>query len=144
VGAFTATAKGISPLMVKDGVLLMEDGKPLVLEWTAPTMSGTKVHVELDISHHGGTKGKIECLADDNGRLEVAADLVTRLKALGVAGWPIAEMTRQSKGTSQQVKVDLLLESKFVKDITIPGLTSCSDDDSCPTGQTCQLDLTCK
>jgi hypothetical protein len=107
-------------------------------------MSGTKVHVELDISHHGGTKGKIECVADDNGRLEIAAELVTRLKALGIAGWPIAELTRQAKGTSPDVKVDLLLESKFVKDITIPGLVSCSDHPDCPTGQTCQVDMTCK
>lgn len=145
VEAFTVSAKGISPLQVLGDSLVLADGKSLEVKWTAPgDPSLSKVHAMVDISHHGGTKGKIECEGADDGSLEIAAALVDQLKALGVSGYPKIDVTRKSMGTNPEVKVDFILESKVTKSLSIPGLISCSGDEECPNGQTCQADMQCK
>ena len=146
VGAFKVTAAGISLLNVLNDTITLADGKPISLKWTAPAKAGVSVvSVFVDISHHGGSKGKIECEAPDNGSLEIAASLVDKLKAFGVSGYPKIEITRKAKGTNADVKVDLVLESLVSKELQIPGLISCDGVNTlCPTGMTCQQDLQCK
>lgn len=143
--AFDAATKCIAPLVVKEGEVKLESGKPLVVEWTPPTQAGSKVQVDVNITNHGSHMGKIACETDDNGRLEIAAALVDALKDLGVTGFPTVELTRYNKGTSSTVKVDLIIEQKIIKELTIPGFTSCATNEQCPTGQTCDTDnLICK
>ncbi|MDB5051940.1 MAG: putative secreted protein [Fibrobacteres bacterium] len=143
--AFTVSAVGISPLEVLTDSLTLADGKPISLEWTPPKSAGaTVISVAVDISHHGGIKGKIECEGPDDGKLEIAAALVDQLKALGVSGYPNIGISRKATSTNAAVHVDLVLESGITKALIIPGLISCEDNDGCPDGQTCQKDLQCK
>ena len=143
--AFDAATKCIAPLVVKEGEVKLESGKPLVVEWTPPAQAGSKVQVDVNITNHGSHMGKIACDTADNGRLEIAAGLVDALKELGVTGFPTVELTRYNKGTSSKVDVDLVIEQKVIKELTIPGFTSCAVDEQCPTGQTCDTDnLICK
>ena len=88
----------------------------------------------------------IECDADDTGSLEIAAPLVTELINLGVAGFPTIIVTRKSVGstTIAQGRVDLIVSSDVEHEVQVSGVTSCTDDMDCPSGQTCQSDLTCK
>jgi hypothetical protein len=145
VGAFKVTSAGIGLLSLLNDTITLADGKPITLKWTAPAKAGASVvSVFVDISHHGGSKGKIECEGPDNGSLEIAAGLVDQLKALGVSGFPKIEITRKSTGTNADVKVDLVLESLVSKELQIPGLISCGSTDDCPDGKTCQADLQCK
>lgn len=145
VGAFSVSAPGITPLKVLNDTITLLDGKPINLEWTAPgNPAASTISVKVDISHHGGSKGKIECEGPDTGRLEISASLVDQLKALGVSGFPEIEITRKSAGTNPVVHVDLILESMVSKFLSIPGLISCNPGDECPAGQTCQQDLQCK
>lgn len=144
-GPFTVTAQGIPPLKVLNDSIVLTDGKAITLQWTPPTKAvGTKVSAVFDISHHGGTKGKLECEGADNGSMEIAGDLLDKLKALGMAGFPKVDVIRKGVGTHAVAKVDIVLESKVSKELSIPGLISCSGDEECPTGQTCQADLRCK
>jgi len=143
----TATAKGISPLVLESAPLQLETGKSATLTWTAPKQSGlARIKVKLDISHHGGTKGKIECDTDDSGSLELTATLLDQLQALGVAGFPTVAVTRETSGSApaEVGKVDLVINSRVEQEVVIPGLVSCNDDSDCPSGQTCQTDLRCK
>ena len=146
--AFSITAKGISSLHLLNDTLTLADGKAVSLKWTAPAdPSLSTISVMVDISHHGGTKGKIECEGPDNGTMEIAAGLVDELKALGVSGFPKLEMARRAVGTSASVEAKVILESQVTMPLNIPGLISCtpgSEDEKCPDGLTCQPDLQCK
>jgi hypothetical protein len=146
VPAFELSAKGIAPLELTSTSFPLRKGMPLALAWKAPGQSVGRIEVKLDISHHGGTKGKIECQADDSGSLEVASALVSKLLDLGVAGFPTVTVTRVSRGSTQTSagRVELQVVSDLERAVDIEGLQSCVDTSECTGGKTCQADLTCK
>lgn len=146
-GAFSAHAKGIAPLVVPEAQITIEKDKPLTLTWTAKGASAdSTIHVHLDISHHGGTKGQIECDTADTGSLTIGASLVTQLVNLGVAGFPTVRLTRSSVGSTKISlgTIEMRAEHNVERAIVVPGHVSCTEDEQCPTGQTCQTDLQCK
>jgi hypothetical protein len=146
-GAFTVQSRGISPLALTNASIALEDGKPITLTWTPPGQADlTSIHVKLDISHHGGTKGVIECEGGDTGSLELSAAILKELASLGVAGFPTIVVARRAVGstTISPGRVELVVASDVERAVQIPGLTSCTEDSQCPNGQTCQQDLTCK
>lgn len=145
--AFSVSSRGIAPLTLLDSTLTLQQNQALDVHWSAagqPSLS--TVHVKLDISHHGGTKGMIECDAADTGTVQIAAPLVTQLLNLGVAGYPTIIVTRKAVGSTTIApgRVDLTVSSEVERAVVVPGLTSCTDNSECPTGKTCQTDLTCR
>jgi hypothetical protein len=145
--AFDITARGIPPLAVTTSQPALAQSTALQLAWTAPAdTAAATVEIKLDISHHGGTKGMIECEADDTGSLTIPAALVAELLDLGVAGYPTIVVTRASTGstTTAAGRVDLVVSSQVERAVLVDGLVSCTDDASCPDGQTCQPDLKCQ
>ena len=99
-GAFTLETKCIDVLAFP-GPLAIEDGEPLALTWSPPTKTGiSRIQLKMDISHHGGSRGKIECELEDNGSFEIPAPLVSKLVDLGVAGFPTVSLTRVAAGGS--------------------------------------------
>jgi hypothetical protein len=143
----TLEARGIAVLEVTTTSLVVESGKPLALAWKAASMpAATRIHVKLDISHHGGTKGMIECDADDSGSLEIPASMVSELVSLGVAGFPTILVARRAVGSSAIApgRVELVVTSDVEMAVDIPGVRSCTSDADCESGQTCQADLTCR
>jgi len=144
--AFNLSSKGIQPLALGSGELALKSGKPLALSWTKGAESSAKIHVKLDISHHGGSKGQIECDTADSGALSISAALISKLLSLGVAGFPTVIVTRHTVGSTviPAGRVELELSSSVEQAVTIDGLTSCTDTKNCPDGQVCQPDLTCK
>ncbi|MBX3156406.1 MAG: hypothetical protein KF773_10435 [Deltaproteobacteria bacterium] len=147
-GAFRLVARGVGELALRDAdTLALAQGAALSLAWTGATdPAASAVHVELDISHHGGSRGMIECEVADTGALAIDAALVDRLLALGVAGFPTIIVTRSSVGHTNAGAghVDLVVASKLEVPIAIPGLESCTEDSECTPPATCQPDLTCK
>lgn len=145
-GAFSVHAKAITPLVVPEADIPVEKDKPMTLTWTAKGAAGAStIHVHVDISHHGGTKGKIECDVPDSGSLTVGAPLMTQLVNLGVSGYPTVLISRRAAGSTKvgSGSVALDLDHGVERAIVVPGHTSCNDDTQCPTGQTCQTDLQC-
>lgn len=145
--AFDIATKGIEQLVITSATPDLKSGSPIDLAWTAPSKDvGATVHIKLDISHHGGTKGMIECDTADDGAYSISADLVTKLLALGVAGYPTIVLTRRVLGSTTIApgRVDLVLASPVERTVTVDGLVSCTADTDCPQGQTCQSDLSCK
>jgi hypothetical protein len=147
LSAFTITTHGIKALELTSSNLQLSSGNAVELKWpAAASASASSIHVKLDISHHGGSKGMIECDTDDSGSLTIASSLVSALLDRGYAGFPTIIVTRHDDGMAQlsQGIVKLSAWSQVEQAVTIPGLDSCSDASDCPSGQTCQSDLTCK
>jgi hypothetical protein len=145
VSAFTLSIKGISPLTLLNDTINMIDGQPINLRWTPPTVAGNSmIFVLIDVSYHGGTKAKIECNCDDNGSLTVPAALLDSLKTFGISGFPKLEISRRATSADTSAKAKIVLESKVVKILYIPGIINCNSDSGCPAGQTCAADQRCR
>jgi hypothetical protein len=143
--AFTLEANGIAPLIVTSSALAIAAGQALSLSWQpAADPASSTLHVELDISHHGGTKGMISCEATDDGSLSIDSALVDQLVDLGVAGFPTVILSRRAVGSTLITpgRIDLVIASDVELAIEVPGVVSCNMDEECPSG-TCQTDLTC-
>jgi hypothetical protein len=145
----TLVALGIAPLEFHG------DGQPvpfssdaaLLLEWTPPENSDrSEMLIEVDISHHGGAKGKINCAAADEGSLEISQTLVAGLIELGVAGFPTIHLMRRSAGYAniEPGRVALEIVSDLELPLAIPGLVSCTAPEDCGSNQTCGTDRTCQ
>jgi len=99
--------------------------------------------VKLDVSHHGGSKGEIDCDVADTGELEVAASLVTELLGLGLAGFPTINLNRVAEGAdAANPNVTLVLSSDVTRAVDT-GVVSCLDDNACAKGETCQKNGIC-
>jgi hypothetical protein len=146
LGAFALSAPGVAQLQLAADELALDPAADLVLEWTPPAGSASAIAVKLDISHHGGTKGILECEADDTGSLAIPASLVAGLIELGVAGFPSIVVSRRSTGSTVTAlgRIDLVVSSQVTRPVLVDGVVSCSEDAQCPDGQTCQPDLTCQ
>lgn len=153
---FDLAAPGVAPLTLAPADFELDVDKALELSWPAPSdPSRSRIRLKLDISHHGGTRGMIQCEAEDSGSLTLSAELVSELIGLGVAGFPTLLLTRVSTDTAgiPQGRVELTVSSKVEQPVTVAGVVSCNstsceaDDDGCipcPDGSTCQADLTCR
>lgn len=147
IGAFDLEGAGIAPLELTHGEVTLDAAADIALSWVAAGGSvDSEVHVKLDISHHGGTKGMIECVTADSGALDVPAALVSGLLDLGVAGFPTIIITRRATTsvTTSAGRVDLVVSSGIEEGVIVDGVVSCTDDSECTDGQTCQPDLTCQ
>jgi hypothetical protein len=139
--AFSITGKMVAPLAVTNPKILLESGKPFTLTWTPAGVPGiSTINVELDLSHHGGTKGQLICDSEDTGSLVIPAAILKQLIDLGVTGFPSVTVTRSNvnSATVGAGKVDLKIYADVALVAEMPNLISCSDDSQCPTGQTCQ------
>jgi hypothetical protein len=135
-------------MITADGVPFDRDQK-VTLEWVpgAATID-SHIVVAVDISHHGGQTGEIDCDTSDSGSLEIAARLVTQLLDLNYAGFPHLTIARTTTAGTHiaQGRVELRISSAHTLSIEIAGLTSCmqvGDATECPMGQVCLANHTC-
>ena len=140
------TATGIAPLTLSTETVALSDSTPVTLAWTAGNNQAARILVELDISHHGGTKGKIECDVADTGSLTIAGSLLGKLLDLGVAGFPSIKVSRvlTSSASVGAGEVSLRVYADVERQVQIPGVMSCSEPADCPVGKSCGSDLLCK
>jgi hypothetical protein len=146
--AFDLSTKGVDPLHVTSTDFELDTGKPFELTWdAAKDPKASQVYIKLDISHHGGIRGMIECTTDDTGSLTLSGDMMSELIGLGVAGYPSVVLMRQSIDTTQIEPglVRLEVSSRAERYVTIKGVESCTTDEDCPNGKTCRTtDSTCQ
>lgn len=141
---FTITAVGIAPLDVAVSSLTVSRTSAIDLTWTAAKSAvGSTVNVNINLSHHGGSKGYLEChTVPDAGSLTIAAALVSQLIDLGVAGFPTLRITRESVGYTQLAigRIALVISSEFARTISVEGFSSCESDADCIANQTCHAE----
>jgi hypothetical protein len=134
------TLSGPDPIPVKSGM-------PAKFAWAAPGQAGiSRIQIALEIAHHGGYKGEIDCDVPDTGSFEIPATLITALVNLGLAGYPTVAVTRVSTAASPgEPNVKLLVSSSLERAVDT-GVTSCGiGDATCPNGTSCDdASKTCK
>jgi len=143
---FGAEAPCIAPLIVSSTDFAVRRGQALQLDWEAPANADqTRMLVKLDVSHHGGKKGEIDCDLPDTGTFAIPASLVTALVDLGLAGFPTIVLTRIASASSpEQPAISFAISSGIEREVDT-GIASCTEDDQCPTDQTCNGDkLVCE
>jgi hypothetical protein len=127
--------------------ILVRAGQPVHLAWKAPGVSAiSRVEIELEISHHGGFAGQIDCSVADTGSFDIPAPLVTALVARGLAGFPTVKVARVARASAAgQPHVTLAVSSQVELDVDT-GVISCGTDEAppCPTGKSCQTNFTCQ
>ncbi len=139
---FTVGIKCITGLVLTSTVPIpVTKGQAMRIAWTPPGMTGiSRVQIELEISHHGGYKGQINCDVADTGTFDIPAPLVTGLVDLGVAGYPSVKVTRSSsKAPTNEPAATFSMPSLVEVEVDVAGFISCGGATSpaCPVGTTC-------
>jgi hypothetical protein len=141
---FSLQAKCIAPLEVTSAEPIpVKTGMPVQLTWKPASAGGARIRIGLDLAHHGGKKGEIDCDVPDTGSFDIPEPLVTKLISLGLAGFPTISVSRVSLGTdSKQSHVELIVSQSVLRAIDT-GVTSCQEDGECTAPETCRDDKTC-
>jgi hypothetical protein len=154
--ALSLAGRGIEPLDFAGTGLKVARGMPLPVTWTPPKAAGSsRIHLSMDIAHHGGIASRLECDVADTGATTVPATLIDKLLDQGVAGFPTISLSRQTLDSTMLAPgcVEFAVASAQERDLTVDGVDSCTgnppcpDGDMCkfcPAGKTCQTNLTCK
>lgn len=139
------STSGIAPLSVDLMDLPIGGPDDVEVLWGAPSASSeSQMELLVDISHHGGAKGKIVCETADDGEHTIPASLVNDLIDLGVAGFPTLTYRRVARGVSSAPhEIELRIEQSAQISVVIDGLVSCTFDEDCPDEQVCQVDRSC-
>ncbi|MFZ5895625.1 MAG: hypothetical protein ACOY0T_31500 [Myxococcota bacterium] len=138
---FSITGKCITSLTLGGPTPIpVMSGSPVHLTWTAPGKANiSRIQIELEISHHGGYKGEIDCDVPDTGSFDIPERLVTALIARGRAGYPTVKVTRLASASAPNESNVKLIMPSLVERAVDTGVISCGGQDSppCPSGMTC-------
>jgi hypothetical protein len=156
--AISLAGRGIEPLEFAGRGLKVAHNQPLPITWTASAKNrSARIHIKLDIAHHGGISARIECDVADTGSTTISAALINKLMDQGVAGLPGIALTRQTVDSTTVPGgcVDFTVASEEAREIEVEGVISCTTTDAtcppdemgckaCPAGKTCGRDFQCK
>ena len=78
--------------------------------------------------------------------LAIPAAQITTLLGLGISGFPTVVVTRVASGSTatRLGRATLRVVASVERAVEIEGLHSCTANEDCPAGMTCQVDLKCK
>jgi hypothetical protein len=111
------------------------------MEWDPPATPGSsEIHVEVDISHHGGTVGFLACELEDTGSLSISGGLISQLVALGgIGGYPELSIERTTTTSVDVGEGEVELEVGSAKEfiLTMDGFKSCLANDDCAADEVC-------
>jgi hypothetical protein len=150
LSAFTLEARGIAPLAVPDGQTLAiattGANGPMLVRWTAADASTKgRMRMSLDIAHHAGIAAELRCDVPDSGMATIPGRLLDALVARGTAGFPEIVLTRVSADSTVLAPgcVELDVASSVARQLTVEGVTSCTQDSDCTAPQVCRPELKC-
>jgi len=148
--AFEIEARGVAPLVVPEpqtlAIATSVANGPLVVRWTAVENSAAgRMRLSLDIAHHAGIAAELRCEVADTGAATIPGRLLDALVARGTAGFPEIVLTRVSAGSTTLAPgcVELDVASSVPRQLTVEGVTSCTQDEECAAPQICRPELKC-
>lgn len=135
---------GVEPLKLLTGRWLLTAGRALNIRWIAPAAeTRSAITLSLSVDQHGTTPLRLHCQSEDDGELEIPAEVIDTLLDAGLTGFPSAALDRN---TTDSVALDdgcmhFRVSSVRKPDVAISGYTPCSSQGQCQTGETCNLAL---
>lgn len=138
--SFVLRGWGVSALELAPGPVAIRAGAPVTLGWRAPADGGpARLHVSLNINHHGSSNAWIECELADTGAAQIPATLVDALMEKGRSGFPTLTASRR---TASSVEIEpgcaeLLVVSEVTSGVDVDGIVSCNTSMECALGQSC-------
>jgi hypothetical protein len=143
-GAWDLHGVGSDVLVPGESLWQVSETQDLTVTW-APPPEGSRGHVrlKLNIDQHGTSPVSVLCDMEDDGQGTVAAELIQSLVLYGVSGFPSASLSRRTvdQATVEAGCFDLVVDTPVHVDVDVAGFTPCKDNDDCPDGQTCNLEL---
>lgn len=148
--AFMLAGRGIEPLQFEGKGIKVARNQPLPFTWTASAKNkSARIHVKLDIAHHGGIAARINCDLADTGSYTIPATLINKLMDRGLAGFPTLTLTRRTLDSTTIAPgcVEFAVASEEARDIDVEGVVSCTQAEpcmgemgckSCPAGMKCE------
>jgi hypothetical protein len=146
-GPISLLGWGVSSLEGVAELVPVRTGAPLELLWQPPPDAGpARIHLNLNINHHGSSSNWIECDAPDVGAAAVPAALIDALLERGRSGYPTLTVTRRSVSSVviEPGCVELQVAATTVSDVQLEGLQSCSGPADCAPGQRCLPEFYCQ
>ena len=143
---FSLLGWGVSARSSADDEIAIATGQDATAVWQAAGDPGpSRVRITLDVNRHGGTPIWIECDVEDTGTYSIPSALVDELIEFGLSGFPTLTLSRRTTDSATIAPgcVELHVVSDVVLDVSVPGLSSCTEDEDCTEPQTCQADLSC-
>jgi hypothetical protein len=142
----TIETSGIAPLSIDMEEVPIGGDEDAIVTWGAPgSDSQSEMELLVDISYHGGVKGKVICNTADDGEHAIPASILNDLIDLGVAGFPTITFHRVARGASSAPhEIEFRVEQNVQIPVAIDGLVSCTFPEDCPEGETCQVDRSCR
>jgi hypothetical protein len=131
---------GVPALALDPRPVLVSAGAPAQLIWSAPTLTGpARMHVSLNINHHGSSNAWVECDFPDTGSAQIPATLVDALMAKGSSGFPTLTASRRTATRVEMEAgcVQLLVTSAVTSSVEVDGIVSCNTSAACAPGQSC-------
>lgn len=144
-GPATLHGVGVDPLAGTDAEWIVDSGVDLPVSWTAPAGDGARssVLLEISIDQHGATPGLVRCVFEDDGDATVPGGILQRLVDSGVTGFPTGRLVRQTvdREPAGDGCMDLTIQSEKTIEVDVVGFTPCVDDEDCPEGESCNIEL---
>ena len=140
---------GIEPLTLPEGTWTLDEGQDFTLAWDAPVgpVVRSEVYVVIAIDQHGVSPSTLQCTFDDDGEGTVSASIISTLIEVGVTGFPSGTMTRRTAdhGPAAGGCLEFVVSASQGASVEVVGHTPCVDDEDCPDGQDCNVELqTCE
>ena len=135
---------GVEPLYPAKDQWVLEEGRPLVIEWPAPP-EGTRstMRVTLNIDQHGLTPVTLVCDLEDTGSATIPSSVIDALIQSGVTGFPSATAVRRTVDSldGEAGCVEFQVASVGTADVEVTGYIPCTSNDNCPDPLTCNREI---
>lgn len=139
---------GIEPLGIDVDPVEVSGGQTATVTWQSVEPAGpARIVAELNIDNHGSSNAAIRCDFPDTGRGQIPAELIDALMTAGSSGFPTLELRRRTVTSASRGAhcVQLQVNSRATPSLVVDGLTSCNNNEDCPSGTTCTpLDRICE
>jgi len=139
--SFELYGRGVTPIEVAGGTLVLREDQPLDVSWIASDDEQVHVLLTFNIDQHGSTPVTMFCEAPDTGSFSVPATMVNEFKNSGVSGFSSANLYRRTVDSVELEAgcIQFEIYSHRAADLQVEGHIPCDGPGDCPDGMTCDL-----